>query len=415
MPGGIPGAVGIERVTPGQAGPQSGTAYANCFLLKAWPRRPRFGYIPEMIVKKLFPLMLMTLALAGLPSPAGADPGPPSDCDRAARRIEHTRDLLGRTAERVLACNSEKARALLKNATELNDAAGQQVLSGRCKAAVQLADRANERALELLALKCEGGGGGSGGGSDLGQLDPGFVQLQLDRTDEILSRVGPLVKERGDERAQRILDEANQMQQRARGLFNEAVRAGGNVERASMLLNKAYELTLGARDRVRRAEDFAGHRSGANPDRVAEELRQTDELIASGLEYAETSGSSEVLQRIGMARDLETQARRFYDQRDFSEALRLTLRARELVRAALGGVATVNSSEVDRAMALAEESLNQARAARLSQPGSRFLAQAELLYSRAQQQRQNGRPRLALLSAQGARSMAIRALESTAP
>ncbi len=377
------------------------------------------GYIPEMIVKKLFPLLMLIAALTGLsalpPATAGADPGPSSDCDRAERGIGHTRDLLGRAADRLKTCNTEKARSLLKNATDLNEAAQQQVGSGHCKFALQLADRANERALELLAMNCEGGGGSGGGGSSLGQLRPDFVQLQLDRTDEILSRIGPLVKDRGDERAQRILDEATQMQQRARERFNEAVRNGGNADRASKLLNQAYELTLGARDRARRAEDIAGRRAGANPDRVAEELRQTDELIASGLEYAETSGSSDVLQRVGMARDLETQARRFYDQRDFSEALRLTLRSRDLVRAALGGVASVNSTEVDRALEQAEESLNQARAAKLSPSGARFLAQAEVLFSRAQQQRLNGRPRLALISAQGARSMAIRALGSTSP
>ena len=61
-------------------------------------------------------------------------------------------------------------------------------------------------------------------------------------------------------------------------------------------------------------------------------------------------------------------------------------------------------------MQAAQAAIERARAAGLPQPGLRLLGQAELRYSRAQEQRDAGHPWVALLTARVARNLAQRAL-----
>ena len=364
----------------------------------------------KMTAQKI-PILAAATLLAGLcasPRLTRAD-NSGAACDRASRQIEHTGSLIARAEDRLRSCASDRPRILLKTASDLNAAASRQVLEGHCKFALQLSDKAAQQALELERVQCSGVDGA------MGDLQPSFVEGQLDRTDEILSRVTSEVKESGDDRTQRIIDEAVQMQKRARELFAQSVSAGGD-KRAENLRHRSLELTFAARDRALKAESLAPRSTGnTNPDRVAEELRKTDELVATALEFSESGGAEGTRERVEMARDLESQARRFYDQREFTEAIRLTLRARDMLRSALGGAASASLGELDRAIQHAESVLEQARSAKLSQAGAGYLSQAEVLFGRAQQQRQNGRPRLALLNAEAARLMAQRALNSPAP
>jgi tetratricopeptide (TPR) repeat protein len=379
-----------------------------------YPPAPISDSFQDMLMKmtaQKSPILAAAVLLAGLyssPRLARADNNGAA-CDRASQQVEHTRALIARAEDRLRGCASDRPRILLKTASDLNDAASRQVLEGHCKFALQLSDKAAQQALELERVQCSGVDGA------MGDLQPSFVEGQLDRTEEILSRVTSEVKEGGDDRTQRIIDDAVQMQRRARELFTQSVSAGGD-KRAENLRHRSLELTFAARDRALKAESLAPRSTGnTNPDRVAEELRKTDELVATALEFSESGAAEGTQGRVEMARDLESQARRFYDQREFTEAIRLTLRARDMLRSALGGAASASLGELDRAIQHAESVLEQARAAKLSPTGAGCLSQAEVLLGRAQQQRQNGRPRLALLNAEAARLMAQRALNSPAP
>ncbi|MBI5837983.1 MAG: hypothetical protein HZB25_12130 [Candidatus Eisenbacteria bacterium] len=346
------------------------------------------------ILRLLGPILVLGALLAA----GGARAQSCADAQREILAADRQLDLVGPV---VRESGDRDALDRFGKARELLDRAKMEFSNSRCAQAARMAGKARELANEAL-LRARPGAGER-------RAQPEFVRRELERTDEVLSRVATRVRESGNDRSQIILDRSLQGQARAWGLFREATVSGRADESK---LRSALEMTMKARDGARLAFNFGGDNRGMNPDRIAEELRQTDEQIATAVEWSRTAAGtgSSAAEQIDVARALEERARRHFEQREYPEALRLTLRAREIVRRALAGADRVDAAELERALQAAQTVIERARTSTLSPMGSRLLGQAETRYARALEQREAGRPWVALLNARAARTLALRAL-----
>jgi hypothetical protein len=343
-------------------------------------------------------LIASALLLAGLLLSGAAQA---QSCMEAQREITATDRALEVVGTAARESGQKGALDQLDNATRIQAQAKALFFEGRCPRAAQLSRKAHEIANRVLV------GVRPGAGDQ--QARPAFVGRELERTDEVLARVSPRVKESGNDRAQILLDRAVQQQAQAWGVFRAAT-ASGRPDDSRLVA--ALELTSRAREAGRQALNLCAPDQALNPDRLAEELRQTDEQIATAVEWSRNTSEAapSSLEQLGAARALEERARRHFEQREYPESMRLTLRARDLVRGVLSGPAQVDPAELDRALQAALSAIEKARAAGLPQAGLRMLGQAELRYSRAQEQREAGHPWVALLGARAARGLAERAL-----
>ncbi len=342
----------------------------------------------------LAPMLVLTaLVFTGA---ASAD-----SCAEAQRQILATDRQLELVGPVVRSSGDHSAMDLYVQATGMQDQAKLALGAGRCDLASRRSEKAYDFANQAL-LKARPGAGDQ-------HATPDYVQRELERTDELIRRVATRVKDSGDDRAQIMLDRATQTQAQAWALFRGLNNIGGSSDSR---LKGALELTMKARDGARQAYNVAGDGSGMNPDRVAEELRQTDEQIATAVEWSRTTAGpgSSAAQQISMARALEENARRRFEQRQYPEALSMTLRARDMVRRVLSGTAQVAPADLEREMDAAGAALDRARAATLQPAGAHRLAQAEIRYSRAVEQRDSGHPWVALMNARAARNLALRAM-----
>lgn len=295
---------------------------------------------------------------------------------------------------------SDAAHKLLDSAHDRYSMAVSLLNNGRYVRAMDQAEKSREmanRAIQTCA---------SGPGMD---LQVSLVRAELDRTDQLLNQVGESVKESGDDRAQIVLDGATTKQLSARSSYNDAV--SGDKVRANKL-EQALKLTRASRADAQRAMDLSGGDRSFNPDRIREELRRTDEQIATATEWSENSPGGAGQEEIGAARLLEERARRLFEARQFPESLTASLRAREMIDQVLNGSSSVSPQDLDRALQYAEDALARARAAPLTPAGARLRDQADLRYNRAVQEKQAGHPKLALLIARASQNLALRALSA---
>jgi hypothetical protein len=161
------------------------------------------------------------------------------DPGRVEEQLQRTRELLDRARDRLAGCEAPAARDLLRTALEMQQRAEQAYRETRYLAALQLTMSARERALRALRL------------CNAGESLEERVSTALQRTDEVLARAHEVVDAGTDERAGRLLANADSLQARAK------------AEAEAGHLRLALRLTLQAREqasRAIRASDPAGPR-----------------------------------------------------------------------------------------------------------------------------------------------------------
>lgn len=156
--------------------------------------------------------------LQGLP-----DPG------RVQDQLQRTREMLDRARDRLANCDIPAAREMLRIANDMQTRAEQAYRETRYLGALQLTMSARERALRAQEL-CKA--------SD--SLEES-VNNALQRTDDQLGHAREVVEARGNERARRLLENAQSLQTRA--------RAEADASRA----RPALRLTRMAREQAERA------------------------------------------------------------------------------------------------------------------------------------------------------------------
>ena len=149
------------------------------------------------------------------------------DSERVSIQLERTRDLLGRSRERLASCEQAEARAGLDAADMMQARADSALVEGRSLAAQELSLEARERAFRALQL------------CNLGEDLPGTVNFALKRTDQVLARARGNAP--GSPAVQQSLDEAARLQARAQQEFRQ------------QHVDESLKLTHSARAAARRA------------------------------------------------------------------------------------------------------------------------------------------------------------------
>lgn len=149
------------------------------------------------------------------------------DSERVSIQLERTRDLLGRSRERLASCDRADAREGIEAAELMQARADSALLEGRSLAAQELSMEARERAFRALQ-SC-----------NLAEDLPGTVNFALRRTDEVLARARGTAT--GNPAAQQSLDQAARLQAQAQQEFRQ------------QHVDQSLKLTHSARAAARRA------------------------------------------------------------------------------------------------------------------------------------------------------------------
>ena len=223
--------------------------------------------------------------------------------NRAVRELEVALTLYDDIEERVTESRSEGARRLLDEARAQIDRGRTQLGEQHYDAALRLAlssQRLLRRAIRLI--------------DDIGGT--GRAEIELQRTDAILERARPLVKESSDGEAQLLLDRAVEIQARA----FDAFRAGE--------LRAVFPRTREARTLAHRA--LARIRGPIGPNRVQEELARTDEVLNRAAESVAQSGKTEAERLLVSARTHQDRAHQLLEKQQLRPSLAQTIVARRL-------------------------------------------------------------------------------------
>jgi hypothetical protein len=309
---------------------------------------------------------LAAAALALTPASAHAQPA-----STVRAQIENTQSAIDR-ASATLRCppgDVGLACTYYAQALSLQTSARASYSSGFLRDALALTFRARDRVSSALGV-----------GQDPTGVE--FVRFSLERTDALLDRVAPSVRDANLDRAQRLLASAFDLERRAR----MAVDAG-RVRLALIATFQSRERALGAL----RVADGAVL---ATPEGARAMLERTDDLLRAEAWLADAGASAGPY---GRAIELEGKARGRLDAGDAKRAIELSLGSRDALARAFGkadhplGRALVerrlsdNASDLETMRAFADDPAERDQ-----------LARAEEHHHQAQQQFRAGRLALAL-------------------
>ena len=150
-----------------------------------------------------------------------------------------------------------------------------------------------------------------------GDLNPERVLRELERTDRLLERASPEIRDRGNERAVHLLEQAIELQTRAHRQLDE---------RRPLV---AVRLTREARAQVLHALRMV--EGPAEPAGVEQALAQTDELIERVESEVRASGIEEAIRLLDAGLDHQRRARDLFKEGRLNPALAQTRVARNLV------------------------------------------------------------------------------------
>jgi hypothetical protein len=297
----------------------------------------------------------------------GARDGVAQTATDVQRALEITQGVIDRATSQ-LSCGPGEQRlacVYLAQAVTLQASARGSYGSGFYRDALALTLRARDRAYSALRVGADATGGE-------------FVRFSLERTDALLDRIAPVVRESGIDAALRQLDVAYDAQRRAkRAALDGRPRA-------------AMTATYQARERAMRALRLAEGTRGATPERARTILGRTDELLreAAWLEGAGASASS-----YRRALELEARASARLTAGDARRAIDLSLEARDVLAQGLARAdRPVERAVVERALSANAAVLEQARL-RIGDDADRRrrLDRAEDHHRRAQDHLREGR------------------------
>jgi len=207
--------------------------------------------------------------------------------------------------------------------------------SGFLRDALALTFRARDRVYSALRVGQDATGGE-------------FVRFSLERTDALLDRVAPPVRESGVDQAHRLLDVAFDLESRA--------RAAGDGGRPRLALT----ITFQARERALAALRLADGAVLASPERAGALLDRTDDLLRAEAWLADAGASANPYAR---AIELESRARARLAAGDGRRAVELSLQARDALAKAFGKAdRPLGRAAVERELSENATALEMARA-----------------------------------------------------
>lgn len=240
--------------------------------------------------------------------------------DRAARRLEQAQQLMAEND-----ASSAPARELTAEARGQLERSRDNIREHRYEVALRLAvssEQLSSRAIAVMKHDVTG---------------PDMVERELDRSDRVIERLG-------DEMGPGIAPSIQRMYQDARDSQMKAHEQYRNGQ-----LRAAVEMTERARDTAMRALKMLASR--VNQDNVERALGLTDALLQEATSVAVERDAPRLQKKIEQARDIQRTAHEQYSNGNYENALRATLRARNVVKDALGAVKqTLNQGDVNAAL-----------------------------------------------------------------
>ncbi len=362
--------------------------------------------------------LLLTLLLAIAPGlgshfPVSAARAEDRDdlCNRARGELEQIQHTLEMVGQRAHDQHNQEAMAQVERAQQALDAARRALEGRRCDLALRYEDDARQRLGKALDKLGSGGGGPAGPPR---KLDPELVGREIQYTEDLLAQNGDVVQRCDVERARILMDEARRKQSAARSDLSAIT---GNPREDSKRLEHALRFTFQAREDSRRAREIAERNCSSDPGRLSDELRRTDELLATALEFARSTKGVADDAELELARQLQERARGFFQRGRYEEATRLTLRVRDMLRQILNssGGDGASSATLEEARRQAETLIAAAEGGKAPEACRRFLKMAEARLARGKELERSGRTRLSLMNYLAAQRLAVRATDCAVP
>ena len=211
------------------------------------------------------------------------------------RRIEQAQQLLAEHPD-------ERGAAELALAVDLQTRAKSALAASELLLAGRLTRDARLRADRVIAMV-------------RGLPDPDRVELQLERTRQVLERARERLQGCEEPRARALLRVAVEMQTRAEASYRESRYLA------------ALQLTMSARERGEKALRMCQTEESLQ-EAASRAIRQTDDLLPRAREIVAASGSEPAALLLARAESSQASARREYEADRFESALRMTQTAR---------------------------------------------------------------------------------------
>ena len=303
--------------------------------------------------------------------------------ERATNRLDYARQLLGETRSSV----SEPARKILEESHGQLRRARDNMREHLYEVALRLAVSSIElsnRAVNLLKQDSVG---------------PDAVLQEIERTDQALERLRERMSGDVVPSVRHMFEEASELQQKAKRSYQD-----GHYR-------IAIDLTRKSRNMAMRAFRLG---TGETPSETVEQaLQLTDMLLREAREIAAEKDSDRLDKHIEQAADMQMKAKEQFRQGNFDTALKLTLRARSVLKDALGDVRRdLNKDrvqavllETDGVLARLEEELSNSE----NDTAKEILGRAKSQQDRAWEEFDNDNLRAALAHTKLARNLARRA------
>jgi hypothetical protein len=258
------------------------------------------------IARKAREVILQTVALAK--HEAKLEESATRAIERASDRLEQARQLRNNRSNTDMAA----ANKLIEEAyTQLNrsrDNLREHLFEVSLRLAVS-SEQLSSRAMTIIKR---------------GSTDVGMAESEIAKTERLIERVGDRVATSGTPQVRQMFEEAVDLQTRAKQAYR------------SKQPGVAIELTQQSRRLAMRATKI--YTSQANPENVAPALRFTDTLLGEARAIAAERKDDGLRRKVERAEQLQREAKQQFDAGDNDRALRLTLRAREVLRDALDSI-----------------------------------------------------------------------------
>jgi hypothetical protein len=225
------------------------------------------------------------------------------------RHIQKTADLIELATDLLAARPHPQAAVLLESAVRQFEGGKQALRSGHIEQAYHLLKNANKLARDIIALLEDQGPGGD------------RVLHELERTDRLIGKASPFIRESGNEQAQALLDRVLQIQAKAYDLFQQS------------RYPLAQGLTLQARELVAKAWMLV--EDPISPDRVRRDVLATDDLMERVRPLIMESQNQDAIELFQSAGEHQDKAKEALAVEHFQIALAQTKIARRLVDKAL--------------------------------------------------------------------------------
>lgn len=145
------------------------------------------------------------------------------------------------------------------------------------------------------------------------------VRAELERTDRAITEAAPVIERSRNEEAQKLFGQAKQVQNDAWSMHRQRRYRG------------ALDRTMRARELVGKAVRLAKF----DPERVAEEIRRTQELMNEAGPAIVRSGNPKALELWKVAQTEQETGRRYFQDKQYLLALKFTMAARLHTKSAL--------------------------------------------------------------------------------